>query len=420
MHRHQPQKGAAGLAQYWFLGFLGSRSDPQVHRRDHTPRCPFVSPFPPTYRLAHSRTVRKAFFGIFRISCSIALRHHEHGCVRDSPKQTRLEDRRITGGACRSNTGICRRHTLALALFEAKHPQSIAHRPPPAAITRFQPTDKKERDDCVRHSTALQNPSVESVVAGRSVLEAVPQSLAFYGLPQFQFHSLINARCQCPWLRQWPAAPMVPMHAPSACKRRQPRVDHRGPRVAGVLAFGWANQKSSSRPIIAVLAKAHPSPPIPSPAHLWGGFHGAALVGPGSFPSVPSPQQSRLQCKHFFAVITHIFSPRGGAHPLHSAPVAWPAPPEPAPFSSFPSHDHTTQPSTTQHHPRRHIARLPRRAFGSQSRPDAPDPSPVSSLGPLQHATQTTLRLWPPWRLLCGRAASKCEMRRKLACMGRE
>ncbi len=48
MHRHQPQKGAAGLAQYWFLGFLSSSSDQIISLSGR--------PFPPPH--AVSRTLR--------------------------------------------------------------------------------------------------------------------------------------------------------------------------------------------------------------------------------------------------------------------------------------------------------------------------------------------------------------------------
>ena len=134
----------------------------------------------------------------------------------------------------------------------------------------------------------------------RSVLEAVPQSLAFSGLPQFEFYSTD----QC-WVPMPMAAPMTCCaNGASACaqclQRRQPRVDTTG--VQGSLVC-WL----LVGPIRSLQAgRSWQFSPKPPPARQsrprllpGGGFMGAALVGPGSFPSVPSPQQSRVQRKPF-------------------------------------------------------------------------------------------------------------------------
>ncbi len=199
-------------------------------------------------------------------------------------------------------------------------------------------------------------------------------------------------------LRQWPAAPsapmvpMLPMHAPRACKKAsatgRPQRS-KGPGVCrGVLAFGWANGKLSRTPIMAVLAKARPSPPIPSPARFLGGFHGGSSSGASSGqvaaqpePALSHPQQSRLQRKHFRGGRPFL-QPSERGHPAVAA-MAHPKP-HPfssrglAPFSSFPSHGRpgipaSQHPNTTRHNPRRHMARQPRCAVSSSQGPEFPN-----------------------------------------------
>ncbi len=228
-------------------------------------------------------------------------------------------------------------------------------------------------------------------------------------------------------------------------KRRQPRVDPSDPRVLVCAGVCWllVGPMGSFQERRSWQFSPKPAPARQSRPRLasWGGFMGEAPVGPARARSLPSlSRRSRTHSRaassaNTFAVVAHFFSPRRGAilplqpwhtqNPIPSAPVAWLRfphfPPMADPASQHPSIP--TPPDTTQDGTWRDslavLSLLPK-APNSQTRPDAPDPSPVSSLGPLHGSHADPLRLWPPWRRLCGRAASKCEMRSELACMGRE